>query len=331
MVKAFALLRAGYPYLTTYGMRRVTTFASDIAFGDEGRMYVVSRTEYGPTIRKLNHADEDLGTIDGPFTWPACIIRDRAENLYVSDEGAHTISAFTRHGNLLHKFGTQGGEPGQLNRPSGLAFDADENLYVSDTQNHRIQKFTMDGQFISQFGTHGSERGQFDAPWGLTFDADGDLYVADWRNDRIQKFDAEGRFIMSLGASGAANGEFDRPSGVAVDEHGDIIVADRGNNRVQLFDHRGRYVEKFVGDATISKMGRTYVLANHKTLRLREMTELEPQRLFRAPTSVRLGPSGDLYVADQASHRIQVYRKEAYALSEDQIMPELSAPTLATT
>ena len=328
---AFALLRAGYPYVTTHGMRRVTSFASDLAFGDEGRLYVVCRTEYGPNIRKVNLDDEDLGTIDGPFTWPVCIVRDRAENLYVSDEGAHTVSAFTRHGELLNTFGSLGDEPGQFNRPSGLAFDADENLYVVDTHNHRVQKFTKDGQFIAQWGSHGPAPGQFDMPWGITVDGDGAVYVADWRNDRIQKFDAEGRFMMSLGRSGAGNGEFNRPSGVAVDEHGDIIVADRGNNRVQLFDHRGRYVEKFLGDATISKMGRVYVLANLKTLRLREMADLEPQKLFRAPTSVRLSPTGDLYVADQASHRLQVYRKEAYVLKADQILPEMNAPTLMTT
>ncbi|MFN0146388.1 MAG: NHL repeat-containing protein [Dehalococcoidia bacterium] len=331
MTKAYALLRAGYPYLTTYGMRRVTTFASDIAFGGEGRMYVVSRGEYGPNIRKLNQQDEDLGTIDGPFTWPTCIATDAAENVYVSDEGAHNISVFNRQGELQRKFGEFGSDPGQFNRPSGLAFDREGTLYVSDTQNHRIQRFTKDGEFIACWGAHGDAPGEFAMPWGITVDDGGDVYVADWRNDRVQRCDANGRFIMSVGRSGTGNGEFTRPSGVAVDEHGDIIVADRGNNRVQLFDHRGRYVEKFTGDATISRMGRVYILANHKTLRLREMTELEPQKLFRAPTSVRLGPNGDLYVCDQASHRVQVYRKEAYVLAQDQILPEMSAPTLMTT
>ncbi len=331
MPKAFALLRAGYPYLTTYGMRRVTTFASDIAFGAEGRMYVVSRMEYLPNIRRLNHEDEDLGTIDGPFTWPAGIVCDREENLYVSDDGTHTVSVFNRGGELLRKIGGPGSEPGQFNRPSGLAFDADENLLVSDAQNHRIQKLTKDGQPLAQFGSFGSAPGEFNSPWGICVDDEGEIYVADWRNDRIQKFDSDGNFLMSLGSSGDGKGQFNRPSGVVVDSHGDIIVADRGNNRVQLFDHRGRYVETFIGDATISRMGRVYVLANHKTLRLREMTELEPQKRFRAPTSVRLGPNGDLYVTDQASHRIQVYRKEAYVLTESEILPELSAPTLMTT
>ena len=330
MPKAYALFRAGFPYSTTLGMRRVTTFPTDIALGDEGRLYVLCRTEIATHIRKLSLEDEDLGAIEG-FTWPAGLVRDRDENLYVSDEATHTISVIDRQGATAARWGKNGSGPGELNRPSGLAFDADENLYVADTQNHRIQKFTKDGQFLSEFGRRGAGEGEFDMPWGIALDDEGEVYVADWRNDRIQKFDALGRFMMALGHSGGGPGEFNRPSGVAVDQHGDIYVADRGNNRVQLFDHRGRYVESFRGDATLSRMGRKYVLANHKTLRLREMTCLEPQKLFRAPTAVKVDGEGTLYVADQGSHRIQVYRKDALALSPDEILPELGAPTLMTT
>ena len=76
---------------------------------------------------------------------------------------------------------------------------------------------------------------------------------------------------------------------------GDIYVADRGNHRVCMFDKTGRYVEKFIGDATISKSGRAYILANPKVLRGREMTTLESQRRLRGPMSVRV--VGDLLEA----------------------------------
>jgi DNA-binding beta-propeller fold protein YncE len=331
MPYAHALLRAGFPYLTTLGMRRVTTFPSDLGLGNGGRIYVVCRTEVATHIRRINWDDEDLGAIDGPFVWPVGVVCDADENLYVSDEGDDTIKVFTQTGDAVAKWGKQGAGPGELNRPSGLAFDADGHLWVADTQNHRVQKFTRDGEALACWGSFGAAPGELNMPWGLALDDEGYVYVADWRNDRVQKFDQEGRLVMALGRSGGEEGEFNRPSGVAVDEHGDIYVADRGNNRVQLFDHRGRYVEKFIGDATLSKMGRKYVLANHKTLRLREMTTLEPQKRFRAPTAVRVDAQGRLYVADQGSHRIQVYQKDAIALSEDEIMPELSAPTLMTT
>ncbi len=337
-----ALLRAGFPYLTTLGMRRVTTFCMDLAIGDEGRLYVLCRNDLpnpfagSNNIRRMNWDGEDLGTIgstgsgDGAFIWPACLVRDRAENLYVSDEGLHRISAFSGEGDFLGKWGTQGSGPGELNRPSGLAFDAEENLYVADTLNHRIQKFTKDGKFLDQWGRQGAGEGEFNMPWGLTVDADGDVYVADWRNDRVQKLSPDGAFITQFGRSGDGDGEFNRPSGVAVDADGDIYVADRGNNRVQLFDRGGRFVEKFLGDATLSKMGRDYIMANPKVLRLREMVSLEPTKRLRSPTSVRVDAEGRLYVVDFASHRIQVYKKEAYPLAEDEVMPAPPAPMLMT-
>jgi len=330
----YALLRAGYPYYTTLGMRRVTTACMDLALGQERRLYVICRDDgQGGLIRRTNWDDEDLGTIskagtgDGELMWPVQLQVDGGENIYVSDEGLHRISSFDRDGTFLGSWGTPGSEPGQLNRPSGIVFDADENLYVVDTMNNRVQKFTKDGRFISTFGEQGSGPGQLDLPWGIALDKFGDIYIGDWRNDRVQKFSADGQFIMALGKSGSGPGELNRPAGVAVDDHGDIYVADRGNHRVCLFDKTGRYVEQFVGDATLSKSGMKYIMANAKVLRGREMTVLEPQKRLRGPASVRI--DGDLlYIPDFGSHRIQVYKKEAYVLTEGDIWPEQNHPFL---
>jgi hypothetical protein len=330
----YALLRAGYPYYTTLGMRRVTTACMDLTIGGEGRLYVICRDDgQGGLIRRTNWDDEDLGTISGAGTepdklmWPVQLILDGGENLYVSDEGAHRISAFSREGEHLGSWGEPGSGPGQLNRPSGIAFDADENMLVVDTQNHRIQKFSKDGRYISSFGERGSGPGQFEQPWGIAIDQFGDAYIGDWGNDRVQKLTADGTPLLSMGRSGSGDGDLKRPAGVAVDAHGDIYVADRGNHRVCMFDKTGRYVENFIGDATISKSGRKYILANPKVLRGREMTTLEIQKRLRGPASVRV--DGDLlYIPDFGSHRIQVYKKEAYVLTEADIWPEQNHPFL---
>ena len=331
----YALLRAGFPYFTTLGMRRVTTYPMDLAIGDEGRLFVLCRDDgQGGTIRRTNWDDEDLGTIgsggkgEGQFMWPVAIIRDRHGNLYVSDEGLHRVSAFAPDGKFLAHWGTHGSAPGELNRPSGIAFDADENVYVADTLNHRVQKFTKEGRFLLAFGIQGSAPGELDMPWGVAVDPWGEVYIGDWRNDRVQKFGADGRFLMAFGRTGDGPGEFNGPAGMAVDADGDVYVADRGNNRVQLFDHTGRYVQEFTGDATLSKSGRTYILANPKVLRGREMTCLEPQKVLRAPAAVKLDGEGHLYVPDFGSHRIQVYKKEAYPLGPGEIWPEQKSPFL---
>ena len=339
MGRPYAFLRAGFPYAKTIGMRFVTDFPVDVAIGGDGVVYVLCRYKVDGDflIRKLTYEDDDLGTIgkigtgDGSCLWPVNIIADHEDNLFVSDEASHQITIFSKDGKFLGKWGKEGNSDGLLNRPSGIAFDSEGNINVVDTLNHRIQKFTSDGKFLMKWGGFGSGEGQFDMPWGITVDELGDIYVADWHNDRIQKFSSDGEFISQLGVTGSGDGEFNRPTGVAVDLDGDIYVADCGNNRVQLFSAEGRYLQKFAGDATLSKLAREYMMTNAIPLRLREMVCLEPQKLFRTPRSVRVDDQGRMYVPEQASYRVQVYQKEAIPLEPNQISPPLRSPRLQTT
>ena len=316
-------------------MRRVTTNPVDLAVAD-GMLYVLNRSSVQTEIRKISLDDEDLGTISGQgsdpgkLQWPVQIILDGEGQLYVSDEATDRISVFDPEGELVRSWGESGTADGELSRPSGIAFDSDENIYIADTMNHRIQSFTKDGKFLAKWGTHGDGDGQFDMPWGVAVDVAGDVYIADWRNDRVQKLTTDGEFIFAFGRSGTGDGEFNRPAGIDVDGDGDIYVADRDNHRVQQFSREGRYVDKFLGDATLSKMGRAYIMANAVTLRLREETPLEPNKLFRGPASVRV-KDDFMYIPDYGSHRVQIYRKEAYPLDDTQIAPVSRSPRLFTT
>jgi DNA-binding beta-propeller fold protein YncE len=335
----YALLRAGYPYVTTLGMRRVTTYPMDVAESEDGRLFVLCRHDFADlvNIRVINWDDEDLGTVEGTgrgaagLTWPVQLAFGPEGNLYVSDEGTHKISVLKPDGGLVMQWGERGSGPGQLNRPSGFASDSEGTVFVADTMNHRVQRFTLDGKHLGGFGEYGTGPGQFNMPWGVAIDIEGNVLVSDWRNDRIQRLTPAGAFVSMFGSSGSGPGEFNRPAGLAVDAHGDIYVADRDNNRIQLFARNDRYVDQFRGDATLSKIGRRYILANPKTLRLREMATLEQTRPFRTPPSVRVDGEFRMLVADFGAHRIQVYRKEAYVLSESDIFPEFKSPTLATT
>jgi DNA-binding beta-propeller fold protein YncE len=331
MGRPYALLRAGFPYYITLGQRRITSNAVDIAFGEE-LVYVLCRGGLGNDIRVINWDDDNLGTIGtGAFQWPSSLLCDRDENLYISDEARNKVFVFNKEREKIAEWGEKGSGAGQFDRPTGMAFDAEENIYLSDAMNHRIQKYTKEGKFLEQFGELGDNPGQFNMPWGIAVDEVGDVYVDDWRNDRIQKFTANGQFLMAFGKPGSGNGEFNRPTGVAVDKDGDIYVADWGNDRVQLFDQTGRYVEKFIGDANLSKSAMEYVLANPVTLRLREMADLEATRRLRAPISVKVDDEGRMFVPDFGSHRIQIYKKDAVHLSENQIAPPMRNPVLFTT
>ena len=345
MGRPYGLLRVGFPYDRTLGMRRLTNTPVSVAVGGDEHLHILCRGEGVTFVRRLTMDDEDLGAfnlaggggqvggtskVDGQFLWPSFLTMDSDENLWLSDEGTNQISSFTRDGELLSQWGESGEGKGQLNRPACIAFDQEGSIYVSDTLNHRVQKFTRDGKPLLKWGSFGVGEGEFDMPWGVAVDELGDVCVADWRNDRIQKFSADGDFLFEFGRSGCGEGEFNRPSGVTVDGDGDIYVADWGNHRVQLFDRDGRFVEQFIGDATLSRQAQGYMMTNLKALRLREMTSLEPQKRLRWPVSVTVDGHGRMYASDYGSHRIQIYKKEVVPLGPHEIAPPQRSPSLYT-
>ena len=328
----YDLLRSGFPYYMTLGQRRVTTAPVDIGFGKEN-IYVLTKGGLGTQIRVLNWEDENLGVRGGTdlFQWPAGLLVDDEENLYVSDEAKDCLVIMNKDGEHIQNWGESGSDEGHLIRPCSLAVDLEGYIFISDTMNHRIQKFTRDGKFLQSIGEMGTGDGQFDMPWGISVDQLGNLYVADWRNDRVQKFDESGNFVFSLGSSGSEKGQFKRPTAVTVDNHGDIYVSDAENDRVQLFNKDLKYIQSFHGNATLSPSGQQYILANAVTLRLRSMADFEKTQRLDAPMMVIVDDEFRLFILDYGNHRIQIYKKDAVELSKEQIAPEMRNPILFTT
>ena len=242
----------------------------------------------------------------------------------------HRITLLSNRAEYISHWGEFGSGEGQLNRPSGMSFDSEGYIYISDTMNHRVQKFTKDGEFIKIIGKYGFRDGEMNMPFGIKIDELDNLYVADWRNDRIQKFDPAGKFVFSIGKSGDGLGEFNRPSGVDVDLDGDIYVADTMNNRVQLFNEKGKYVQRFLGDATLSKSAVELMQVQSLPLRLRDSADLEAQKWLTHPRTVKVDLEGMMFIPDYHRYRIQVYKKEAHHLEENQLAPEQRSPKLKT-
>ena len=328
----FELLRSGFPYYMTLGQRRVTSNPVDIGFGKEN-VYVLTRGGLGTEVRVINWEDENLGTLGGAslFQWPAALLVDGDENLYVTDEANHKVVVMDKDGELIDSWGEQGSGSGQLNRPSGMCFDLEGNIVLSDAMNSRIQRFTRDGKLLQVFGEAGEEEGQLNMPWGLTVDQFGDILVADWKNDRIQRFGSEGEFKSAIGYHGTDKGQFRRPSSVAVDGHGDIYISDWQNDRVQLFNKDERYIQSFHGNASLSRSGKQYVLSNLVNLRLRAEGDFEKTQRLNAPMTVKVDDQFRLFITDFGNHRIQIYQKDAVALSETEIAPKMRNPILFTT
>ena len=152
MTRPHGLLRAGYPYSTTLGMRRVTNFPTDIAFGENDILYVLLRSEGVASVRIWSTEDMDeltdelkgfgsFGSEDGQLKWPVNIITDDSGGIFISDEANHRITKYDQEGNYISKFGTYGDGQGEFNGPSGFALDIDNNficlLYTSPSPRDR--------------------------------------------------------------------------------------------------------------------------------------------------------------------------------------------------
>ena len=67
MTRPYAMLRAGFPYLKTVGMRRLSVnFPVDVAVGRNDALYILCRNEEGVMVRMLTQDDEDLGSLRLP-------------------------------------------------------------------------------------------------------------------------------------------------------------------------------------------------------------------------------------------------------------------------
>ena len=341
MGRPHGLLRAGYPYLRTLGMRRIVGYPVDIAWSGDDTL-ILMRSEGAASVRiwPIEDAEsltDDLkgfgsyGTGDGQMLWPVQIITDAEGNILISDEATHRINKFDREGEFLSMFGVHGDSDGEFDGPTGISFDTEGNLVVVDSKNHRVQRYTTSGEYLGGFGSHGDGPGQFALPWGVHVDELGDIYVADWGNNRFQVFDSGGEVKNVVGKRGSGDAEFERPTGIAVDAHGDIYVADWGNNRVQMFNSEGHYICSFRGDASLSKVARQYMLTNAVSNRLREMGKIENEKYLRRPRSVRIDDQFRLLIPDYEGYRVQIYQKDVIELDRTQFAPPLRNPTLEVT
>jgi DNA-binding beta-propeller fold protein YncE len=200
-----------------------------VAVDREGNIYVSDNS--GASIRKIARDNTlttfagksgESGSTDGSaaqarFTRPRGIASDADGNLYVADEGDHTIRKITRTGMVSTLAGHPGASghadgPGKTARfaaPRGLTVDAAGNVYVIDTDNHAIRKITPGGDVSTLAGSAGDagstdgpgRTARFSEPRGIAVDAVGNVFVADTGNGSIRQIAPDGTVSTIAGSA----------------------------------------------------------------------------------------------------------------------------------
>ena len=194
------------------------------------------------------------GKGEGQLIWPLGIDVSTTGQVYVANQGNHSVSVFREDGTFIRTIGQ-----GKLRYPCDVLVHSSGLVFVADGDNHRIAVFSQEGKLVRTFGSKGGGKGQFNYPISLATSPDGHhLYVSDRGNRRVQVFTLGGQFVREFGT-----GQLKDPCGLTVTSDGSVLQADTDNNRVAVFDNEGKLVHSFaVGrptDVTVDSRGKLMV------------------------------------------------------------------------
>jgi len=192
------------------------------------------------------------------------------------------VAIFNGEGARIGTLGSPGTEPGNLNTPVSLAIDAGGRVYVGDSSTHRVEVFGADGAHIRTIGEPGTGSGQFTSPRALAIDDAGGLYVGLGDDFLIQRFTPDGVYSDSLG-HGYSDENMFRIGGLALDA-GKLFASRSVNQYIQVFDVGS---EDAVWEGDFGAPG-------------------QEAGAFNTPTGIVVH-AGELFVADQNNHRVQVF------------------------
>lgn len=250
------------------------------------------------------------GAVDGygtssAFNIPAALAVDSSGNIYVADQGNHTIRKVTPTRIVSTFAGTAGsldatngtGADARFKFPSGVAVDKAGNVYIADTENHLVRKISPSAEvttFAGRSGVQGSIDGAgtdatFNNPVGLAVDSGGNIFVADYGNRIIRKISPDGEVSTiaglagNLGASDGAgsNARFANPFGLAIDRADNLYVSDVGN----------LLIRKITPSGDVSTLAGTTDLS-------RATDGVGTDAAFLDPRGMAFDDAGILYVAD---------------------------------
>ncbi len=254
------------------------------------------------------------GTPSGQLYTPSGIVRDSSGNLYVEDSY-----------NRVFKYNSSGVYQGWIGKIQGSPTGGAAGCNGAATGT-----FTPGGCTggTTNGTTPGTGDGMMRLPMAITVDTSDNLFVSDLGHDRVNKYNSSGVFQGWIGkiatsptggaagcngaavgtltpgwctggtsATGSGSGMFNGPRGLALDSSGYLYVADSGDNRLNIYDSAGAYSSTVSYTPAYSSWHRTTTTPVSGV----------QDGMLNLPMGVAKDSSGNIYVVDKSSNRINKY------------------------
>ena len=192
----------------------------------------------------------------------------------------------------------------KFSSPYGICIDSQGNLFVVDWGNFKIRKISPAG-IVSTFAgsTQGYADGigstaQFNYMGDICIDAQDNLYLADEGNNRIRKITPTGIVSTLAGSTeGYANGQgasakFYWPRGICIEPN---------TNNLFVVETGGAKVRKITPDGTVSFIAGGIIPGSTSGY----LDGIGTAAKFNFPVAISIDTLGNLYVSDEANHRIR--------------------------
>ncbi len=299
-----------------------------LALNPDEKLIIVDRNHF--RVRSMDLKTHAVATLagngkswfrgdGGPGTgatleFPSGIGVDSRGNVVFSDKMRNRLRFIDRKGYIytlagIGNLGNEGdGGPAvraSLYLPDALVVDRNDNIYFISPQGSSwlVRKIDAQGK-ITRFAGNGvrGDRGDggpaVQASFGvikdMAVDGRGNVYLVDLTNRKIRKVDTQG--IVSTLASKSWSEITDEeihPNGIAINKSGEIFVSDSGSSKIRKIDRNGSVI-------TIAGTGE-----------FKDTGDGGPaiQAGIRSPGGLTFSPMGELFIAEETSHRIRKINK----------------------